>query len=403
MKNNLLILDHKCLIKQIKLKLILLLSLVTISLYSQNPIITKWYPNGLSIKIPTIGSFNYTYEYSSDPTINGSGTGVSGVNTITLPKSQGLYIVKIYPISSFKFNFGNPTITYEEKQKLFEISQWGNVNWYSDLSMMFSGCNQMKITATDIPNFSNVSSFYFTFSGCLNISTIPNINAWDTSNVTDMAFMFNACHLFNSDISNWNTSKVIKMNSMFMNANAFNQNISSWNVSNVSDFSAMFWEAYSFNQNLGSWKLKVGPYSMLYKSGLSCDNYAKTLKGWFENSTTPSNTQLTANDLIYGNFGQEYRNLLINQKNWTISGDFYDSNCNETLSISEINKSINIYPNPSNGIFYLDTEKDMTINIYNVSGTLLKTIDAKRGSNKINISNYPKGVYFINNKKIILE
>ena len=36
-----------------------------------------------------------------------------------------------------------------------------------------------------------------------------DISAWDTSNVTDMSFMFNDATEFNKDISGWNVDAVI--------------------------------------------------------------------------------------------------------------------------------------------------------------------------------------------------
>ena len=38
------------------------------------------------------------------------------------------------------------------------------------------------------------------------------IGRWDTSNVTDMSWMFHRANNFNKDISKWNTSKVIDIN-----------------------------------------------------------------------------------------------------------------------------------------------------------------------------------------------
>ena len=51
------------------------------------------------------------------------------------------------------------------------------------------------------------------------------IKYWDTSQVTDMRYLFYDAQNFNDDISNWDTSNVINMNSMFFNALTFNQNI----------------------------------------------------------------------------------------------------------------------------------------------------------------------------------
>ena len=60
-----------------------------------------------------------------------------------------------------------------------------------------------------------------------------DIGNWDTSNVTDMSYMFNDAFVFNQDIGNWDTSSVTDMSYIFYVANAFNQNLSGWCVTNI--------------------------------------------------------------------------------------------------------------------------------------------------------------------------
>ena len=51
--------------------------------------------------------------------------------------------------------------------------------------------------------------------GCRALTSIDT-TGWDTSNVTDMMFMFNDCNsLTTLDLSNWDTSNVIDMSYMF--------------------------------------------------------------------------------------------------------------------------------------------------------------------------------------------
>ena len=49
------------------------------------------------------------------------------------------------------------------------------------------------------------------------------ISNWDVSNVTDMAWMFDAARSFNQPLNNWNVSKVKIMAVMFEGARSFNQ------------------------------------------------------------------------------------------------------------------------------------------------------------------------------------
>jgi surface protein len=52
--------------------------------------------------------------------------------------------------------------------------------------------------------------------------------------------MFHYCTLFNQNINTWDVSKVTDMAYMFGNCYAFNQPLNNWNVINVKDMSCMF-------------------------------------------------------------------------------------------------------------------------------------------------------------------
>ena len=79
------------------------------------------------------------------------------------------------------------------------------------------------------------------------------VEDWDTSNVTDMSFMFKAAEYFNQPIGRWDTSKVVNMSGMFDEAKNFNQPIGNWKVDSVTDMSFMFRSAEAFNQPLEKW------------------------------------------------------------------------------------------------------------------------------------------------------
>ena len=83
-----------------------------------------------------------------------------------------------------------------------------------------------------------------------------DIGKWDTSNVINMAQMFEKAINFNKDISDWNTSNVTDMNSMFNGATNFNKDISDWNTSNVTDMNSMFNGATKFDcgGNSSKWR-----------------------------------------------------------------------------------------------------------------------------------------------------
>ncbi|WP_434328570.1 BspA family leucine-rich repeat surface protein [Mycoplasma capricolum subsp. capricolum] len=86
-------------------------------------------------------------------------------------------------------------------------------------------------------------------------SQITNLDNWNTSNITNMEWMFTGAQKFNQDLSKWDVSKVTNMYSMFAGSKMFNQDISKWDTSNVTDMSFMFYKASNFKQNISSWNV----------------------------------------------------------------------------------------------------------------------------------------------------
>ena len=78
-------------------------------------------------------------------------------------------------------------------------------------------------------------------------ATYGHISTWDTSQVTDMSYLFSehdpsgssaycsTYSTFNEDLSGWDTSQVTSMEFMFANASAFNQDLSSCETSQVTN------------------------------------------------------------------------------------------------------------------------------------------------------------------------
>lgn len=223
-------------------------------------------------------------------------------------------------------------------ERILEVEQWGNIQWTSMYSA-FANCEHLKITATDLPNFNNVTDVSYMFykipnlvahasMGNWNMSTIKNfqamfggssgdlitdtfnapiyswnissaenlshmfegrfafnqnINNWNTTNVKNMSYMFAGCEAFNQPLNNWNTSNVTNMSNMFQSSN-FNQPINSWNTSKVTDISSMFHDADYFNQPLVSWN--TNKLENMNSAFVGADSFDQSLGSWDLSSLT---------------------------------------------------------------------------------------------------------------------
>ena len=138
-----------------------------------------------------------------------------------------------------------------------DISNWDTSN-VTNMNYLFSinvDTKNIKINYfnDDISKWhvSNVKNMEGMFAGAIEFN--QDLNNWNTTNVNNMESMFQKARSFNGDISNWNVSNVENMKCMFNGAVHFNQDLNNWNTSKVNDMVDMFQEAGSFNGNISNW------------------------------------------------------------------------------------------------------------------------------------------------------
>lgn len=279
------------------LKKIYLLSFcffIITNIFAQTPLIIKFLvsdSDNPKIRLNTQGAYNYQYVKINNSAVTGNGTGVTGLKEISVP-SIGTYSISIIPTGIFRLNSGT------DADKIIELTQWGQINWNTNLSGMFSGYANIQITATDLPDFSGVTNLSSFFSGCTNLSIVNNINNWNVGNVTNMSNLFFNAKAFNRPIGGWDTSKVTNMSQMFFYADAFNQNIGNWNVSSVTNMSSMFNRAKAFNQNINNWNVSnVQNMSLMFEASQS---FNQPLNNW-----NTSNVTNMAQMFSYPSFNQD--------------------------------------------------------------------------------------------------
>ena len=121
----------------------------------------------------------------------------------------------------------------------------------TDMSFLFRCSSRSNFDGIEKWNVSNVMSMRKMFVCNSNFNS--DLSKWNVSNVTNMEGMFRGATQFNSDLSKWNVSNVTNMSGMFSGATQFNSDLSKWDVSKVTDMSGMFSGATQFNSDLSKW------------------------------------------------------------------------------------------------------------------------------------------------------
>lgn len=142
---------------------------------------------------------------------------------------------------------------------LKKIHRWGSYS-KPNSEMSFMDAAYLESVPDYLPpGLTNISRL---FDNCRRLND-PNISLWDTSDVTDMSYMFNTALEFNQPLNDWDVSNVTNMSNMFncygnvLATNGlrgkFNQPLGNWDVSNVTNMDYMFYCQPYFNQDLSSW------------------------------------------------------------------------------------------------------------------------------------------------------
>jgi hypothetical protein len=207
------------------------------------------------------------------------------------------------------------------------LNKW-NVKNVTSMESVFEDARSFNqpLNGWNVDGVSNYAGMRYMFKNAINFN--QPLHNWNVFSVRDMSSMFEGASSFNQPLNTWNVRVVQNMSRMFKMASSFNQPLSTWDVSYVgaevgSGMTEMFKNATNFNQSLESWNLKrinsfSGVSGMLDSSGLSIENYSKTLIGWSENANTPSNLYLGARPLKYDSTAISPKALLIS-RGWNIT------------------------------------------------------------------------------------
>ena len=293
------------------------------SLLAQDPFITTWKTDnpGTSddnqITIPTTGSgYDYTVEWgdgSSDNNITGDITHTYG--------DAGTYTVTI--IGDFpRIYFNNAG----DRQKILTIQQWGDIAWTS-MANAFYGCSNLRISAIDAPDLSNVTVLTQMFRSAVELN--DPIDHWDVSTVEIMSAMFMNANKFNQALDNWNVSQVSDMSNMFRAASDFNQDLNSWNVANVMSMSGLFFGANDFNGDISDWDVKmVNNMTSLFNQA---NSFNGSIGDWDVSSVTTMSSMFSQANSFNQNLGSWDVSNVGNMQNMFVSTAMSKANYDNLL------------------------------------------------------------------------
>lgn len=124
-----------------------------------------------------------------------------------------------------------------------------------DMNSFFSGFTRMKsIKGIEYLNTSQVTDMAFMFFDCSNLTNL-DLSGFNTDNVTNMGWMFGGCSSLKTlDLTGFNTENVTRMTTMFGDCSKLSSVYVSelWNMSNVETSDYMFSNCYKIVGGAGT-------------------------------------------------------------------------------------------------------------------------------------------------------
>ena len=241
----------------------------------------------------------------------------SFANNIHTYAVAGTYTVQIIG-DCIGWNFG----AYAGSTYITSVVHWGQLKLGANTGSYFKSCPNLNLSSvSDILNLQGITNFSSMFQSS-GITTINNINLWNTSNVTKMPLMFRGATAFNQALS-FDTSHVTDMTRMFQSATAFNQPLSTFDTSQVTQMGFMFYSANAFDQNIGSWNV-ANVTGFLYfmdsktPATFSTANLDAIYNGWSASGVQP-NCNISFGTAKYTVAASAGRAILTGVNGWTIT------------------------------------------------------------------------------------
>ena len=161
------------------------------------------------------------------------------------PSNPGYFTAK-GPEAYACYTSSNTTLTfYYDNQRSSRTGTTYDLNTGSNDTGWDTDGTKSNVTKVVFdPSFAGArpTTTYDWFYRMENLQSITGMSYLNTSEVTNMAFMFTSCRVLTSlDLSHFNTSKVTNMCALFLNCKLTSLDLSGFNTANVTDMRYMFY------------------------------------------------------------------------------------------------------------------------------------------------------------------
>ena len=250
--------------------------------------------------------------YNADSFNNGGSTGINNWRPSACTNMGGMF----FDASGFNQPIGDWDVSNvtNMRQMLWmnnigssfnqDLSNW-DISSLTDMYGLFlrrNNFNNGGSTGIGAWNTSNVTDMTYVFYGCAAFD--QPLDGWDVTGVTTMQYMFyggNGPLIFNNGgstgINNWRPSSCTNMQGMFYNCTGFDQPIGDWDVSSVTNMTSMLERTTSFNQDIGNWNTSsVTSMSRMFAHELSTKRlFNQDIGNWDVSNVTSFNRFMWVN------------------------------------------------------------------------------------------------------------
>lgn len=198
----------------------------------------------LRVELPVPHGFNYDFVVDWGDGASGQVTAWDDEDATHTYAQAGTYTITISGLVEAWSFWKVP----HSRDMIITVNDLGSVGWRSFFGA-FLACKNLTLVAGG--DTSQVTDMRYMFH--LAPLATPDTSGWNTAKVTDMAGMFWRAPAADPDVSGWNTAEVRDMSFMFAGANTAKPEVSNWQVAQVKSMRSMFYRAAAATPNMNAW------------------------------------------------------------------------------------------------------------------------------------------------------